>query len=37
VALHKDAADRDTHSKMGFSEGWGTVAGQLEEFARTLA
>jgi uncharacterized protein YndB with AHSA1/START domain len=37
VALHKDAADRDAHSKMGFSEGWGTVAGQLEEFARTLA
>ena len=36
AALHKDAADRDTHAKMGFHEGWGTVAGQLEEFARTL-
>lgn len=37
VALHKDAADRETHEKMGFHEGWGTVAGQLEEFAQSLA
>ena len=37
VALHKDSADRHTHEKMGFQEGWGTVAGQLEEFARSLA
>ena len=36
VALHKDAADRDTHANMGFEQGWGTVAEQLEEFARTL-
>ena len=36
VALHKDEADRDTHEKMGFHEGWGTVAGQLEEFAKGL-
>jgi uncharacterized protein YndB with AHSA1/START domain len=36
VALHKDAADRDTHANMGFEQGWGTVAGQLEEFAKTL-
>jgi uncharacterized protein YndB with AHSA1/START domain len=36
VALHKDEADRETHEKMGFDEGWGTVAGQLEEFANTL-
>ena len=36
VALHKDAADRETHEKMGFQEGWGTVAGQLEEFSKTL-
>jgi uncharacterized protein YndB with AHSA1/START domain len=36
VALHKDAADRETHEKMGFQEGWGTVATQLEEFARSL-
>jgi uncharacterized protein YndB with AHSA1/START domain len=36
VALHKDAADRETHEKMGFHEGWGTVAGQLEELAKGL-
>jgi len=36
VALHKSAADRDTHANMGFEQGWGTVAGQLEEFARSL-
>jgi uncharacterized protein YndB with AHSA1/START domain len=37
VALHKNSADRDTHEKMGFQEGWGTCAAQLEEVARTLA
>ena len=37
VALHKDAADKETHEKMGFHEGWGTVADQLGEFARELA
>jgi uncharacterized protein YndB with AHSA1/START domain len=36
IALHKDMADRDTHANMGFEQGWGTVAGQLEEFARGL-
>jgi uncharacterized protein YndB with AHSA1/START domain len=36
VALHKDAADRDMHAKMGLEQGWGAVAGQLEEFAKTL-
>ena len=36
VALHKSEADRERHEKMGFHEGWGTVAGQLEEYARTL-
>ena len=36
VAMHKDQADRDTHEKMGFHEGWGTVAGQLEQVARGL-
>ena len=36
VALHKDAADRENHEKMGFQDGWGTVAGQLAEYARTL-
>lgn len=37
VAMHKDAADRKTHEDMGFHEGWGTVADQLGEYARTLA
>ena len=36
IALHKDQADRDTHEEMGFHDGWGTVAGQLEEFAQSL-
>lgn len=36
VALHKDAADRETHEKIGFHDGWGTVAGQLEELAKSL-
>jgi uncharacterized protein YndB with AHSA1/START domain len=36
VALHKSAGDREAHEKMGFQEGWGTCATQLEEFARTL-
>ncbi len=37
VALHKDSADREKHEQMGFHDGWGTVAGQLEEFAKGLA
>ena len=37
VALHKNEADRDTHEKMGFHDGWGTVAGQLEDYAKGLA
>ena len=37
VALHKDAKDKEAHEKMGFHDGWGTVAGQLEEFARSLS
>lgn len=36
VALHKNEADRDTHARMGFHEGWGTCAGQLEELAGEL-
>jgi len=36
VALHKDVADREKHEQMGFNEGWGTVAGQLEEYAASL-
>jgi len=37
VALHRDETDRETHEKMGFHDGWGTVASQLEEFAQGLA
>jgi uncharacterized protein YndB with AHSA1/START domain len=37
VALHKNEADRGTHEKMGFHDGWGTVAGQLEDYAKGLA
>ena len=37
LALHKDAADRDKHEHMGFHDGWGTTAGQLEELAKGLA
>jgi uncharacterized protein YndB with AHSA1/START domain len=36
VALHKDEADREKHEQMGFHDGWGTVAGQLEEYAQSL-
>ena len=36
VAMHRDQADRETHEKMGFHEGWGTVAGQLERVAQQL-
>jgi uncharacterized protein YndB with AHSA1/START domain len=36
LALHRNAQDRDTHEKMGFQEGWGTCAAQLEEVARGL-
>ncbi len=36
VAMHKDAKDKEAHEKMGFHDGWGTVAGQLEEFAKSL-
>jgi len=37
VALHKDAADRDQHEAMGFQEGWGKCADQLEKLAAELA
>ena len=36
VALHRNAADRETHEKMGFQQGWGTCAEQLGEVARGL-
>jgi uncharacterized protein YndB with AHSA1/START domain len=37
VALHRNEADRDVHEKMGFDEGWGKCAEQLEELAQGLA
>jgi uncharacterized protein YndB with AHSA1/START domain len=37
IALHKDAKDKATHEQMGFHDGWGTVAGQLEEYAKSLS
>lgn len=36
VALHKNAADRDMHASMGFEDGWGTCAAQLDELAQGL-
>jgi len=36
VALHRNAADRDIHEQMGFQEGWGKCADQLEELAAGL-
>jgi uncharacterized protein YndB with AHSA1/START domain len=37
VAMHATAADRDTHEKMGFQDGWGTCADQLGEVAAGLS
>jgi len=37
VALHKNTQDRDAHERMGFQEGWGTTARQLEELAKGLS
>jgi uncharacterized protein YndB with AHSA1/START domain len=37
VAMHANQADRDTHEKMGFHDGWGTCAEQLGEVAAGLA
>lgn len=36
VALHRSVADRDQHAAMGFEEGWGQCARQLEELAQEL-
>ena len=37
VALHRNAADADTHAQMGFHDGWGTCADQLGGVAKELA
>lgn len=36
IARHRSAETRETHEKMGFHDGWGTVADQVEEYARGL-
>ena len=36
VARHWTAEDREAHEKMGFHEGWGLCAAQLEEVAKGL-
>ncbi len=36
LARHRTPEDAQKHEKMGFTEGWGTVAAQLEDFARKL-
>ncbi|MEP6566092.1 MAG: SRPBCC family protein [Mesorhizobium sp.] len=33
---HWSVADREQHEKMGFHQGWGQCADQLEELAKTL-
>lgn len=34
--LHADAAGRDRHAAMGFHDGWGAAAAQLDELAVSL-
>lgn len=36
IARHWNMEDRATHEKMGFHEGWGKCAEQLEELCQTL-
>jgi uncharacterized protein YndB with AHSA1/START domain len=36
VARHRNADSAKAHKDMGFFDGWGTVATQLEEYARGL-
>ena len=36
TARHWTPEDREAHEKMGFHQGWGTVATQLEALAKTL-
>ncbi|MFD1703042.1 SRPBCC family protein [Methylopila henanensis] len=36
VARHWTVADKEAHEQMGFHEGWGQVADQLEALAKTL-
>ncbi|TIW53830.1 MAG: polyketide cyclase, partial [Mesorhizobium sp.] len=36
TAIHRDEATRDSHEEMGFFDGWGTVADQLADYAKTI-
>ncbi|MEL6434757.1 MAG: SRPBCC family protein [Pseudomonadota bacterium] len=36
TARHRSSEARKSHEDMGFFDGWGTVATQLEEYAKTL-
>ncbi len=36
IARHRSAQDAEMHRKMGFHDGWGAAATQLEDLARTL-
>lgn len=36
IARHRSADSRKTHEQMGFFDGWGTVATQLETYAKGL-
>ena len=36
VVRHRTAADAETHRQMGFHNGWGTAAAQLDALAQTL-
>lgn len=37
TARHRSPEARQSHQDMGFFDGWGTVATQLEDYARSLA
>jgi uncharacterized protein YndB with AHSA1/START domain len=37
IARHRSPDTRKTHEEMGFFDGWGTVATQLEAYAKGLA
>jgi hypothetical protein len=35
--MHKDEESRNTHDRMGFSEGWGEALDQLVAAAKTMS
>jgi uncharacterized protein YndB with AHSA1/START domain len=37
IARHRSAETRKLHEDMGFFDGWGTVADQLDAYAQTLS